>query len=120
MIENRKILNGQVYQFEMRFFIKRPFMKLQYIEFMHPPLSKISINDKTEVTILEMENYLFATEAKPLRGIFLHSDCEELQADIHTLQESFDKWLLCFHIEKCKAMIENRKILNGIFILALL
>ena len=60
-----------------------------------------------------MENYLFANEAKPLRGIFLHSDCEELQADIHTLQESSDKWLLCFHIEKCKAMIENRKILNG-------
>jgi hypothetical protein len=32
----------------------------------------------------------------------LHSDFSQM--DIHALQEWSDKWLLCFHPEKCKAM----------------
>ena len=41
---------------------------------------------------------------KAFRGIFQQSDCVGLQMNIQALQEWSDKWLLCFHPEKCKAM----------------
>ena len=62
------------------------------------------INDVSEVISLGIETYFFTDDTKAFIGIFQQSDCEELQTDIHALQEWYDKWLLCFHPEKCKAM----------------
>ena len=57
-----------------------------------------------EVTSVGTHTYLFADDTKAFRGIFQQSDCVGLQMDIYALQEWSDKWLLCFHPEKCKAM----------------
>ena len=59
-----------------------------------------------EVTSLGTETYLFTDDPKAFRGIFQHSDCQELQTDIHALQEWSEQCLLwlIFHPEKCKAM----------------
>jgi hypothetical protein len=57
-----------------------------------------------EVISVGTENYLFPDDTKAFRGIFQQSDCVGLQMDIHVLQEWSDKWLLCFHPQKCKGM----------------
>ena len=57
-----------------------------------------------EVTSVGTHTYLFADDTKAFRGIFQQSDCVCLQMNIHALQEWSDKWLLCFHPEKCKEM----------------
>ena len=69
-----------------------------------PILFVLYINDMSEVTSVGTHTYLFADDTKAFRGIFQQSDCVGLHMDIHALQEWSDKWLLCFHPEKCKAM----------------
>ena len=43
-------------------------------------------------------------DTKAFRGIFQQSDCEYLQRGIHAIHEWSEKWLLCFHPDKCKVM----------------
>jgi hypothetical protein len=69
-----------------------------------PILFVLNINDMPEVTSVGTHTYLFVDDTKAFRGIFQQSDCVGLQMDIHALQEWSDKWLLCFHPVKCKAM----------------
>lgn len=69
-----------------------------------PILFVLYINDMPEVTSIGTDTYLFADDTKAFRGIFQQSDCEHLQEDIHALHEWSEKWLLCFHPDKCKVM----------------
>ena len=71
---------------------------------LRPILFVLYINDMPEVTSVGTHTYLFADDTKAFMCIFQQSDCVGLQMDIHALQEWSDKWLLCFHPEKCKAM----------------
>lgn len=50
--------------------------------------------------------YLFAGDAKLFRAILEPEDCNKLQQDIHVynIQAWTDKWLLCFHPDKCKVI----------------
>ena len=65
-----------------------------------------------EVASVGTHTYLFADDTKAFRGIFQQPDCGHGQMDMHALQEWSDKWLLCFHPEKCKAMKIGKSRIN--------
>ena len=81
-----------------------------------PILFVLYINDLPDVTSVDTHTYLFADDTKVFRSVLNHSDITILQEDLHKMQSWTDKWLLCFHPDKCKVMrigtsnIEKRNI----------
>ena len=69
-----------------------------------PILFVLYINDLPDVTSEDTHTYLFADDTKVFRSIIDHSDCSILQRDLHNMQSWTDKWMLCFHPDKCKVM----------------
>ena len=67
-----------------------------------PLLFVIFINDLPDC--VTSDAYLFADDTKIFRIIGNDSDRDELQQDLHILDEWSKKWLLKFHPKKCKYM----------------
>ena len=69
-----------------------------------PILFVLYINDLPDVTHSDTNTYLFADDTKVFRAILEPEDCNKLQEDLYNMQAWTDKWLLCFHPDKCKVM----------------
>ena len=69
-----------------------------------PILFVVYINDLPDVIKHGSIPYLFADDTKVYHIIYCTKDCENLQKDIRAMQEWSEKWLLCFHSEKCKCI----------------
>ena len=67
-----------------------------------PLLFVIFINDLPDC--VRSSIYLFADDTKIYRRVSSKEDQDELQADLDSLQEWSNRWLLKFHPEKCKTM----------------
>jgi hypothetical protein len=59
--------------------------------------------------MVESATYLFADDAKNFREIREENDEQMLQADLDSLQSWSDTWLLKFHPNKCKVMLNVYK-----------
>ena len=70
-----------------------------------PLLFVIFINDICES--INSSSYLFADDTKLFRVIKSNSDIATLQADLNTMIDWSDKWLLRFNKEKCKLLSIN-------------
>ena len=72
----------------------------------------IYINDMPEM--VESATYLFADDTKIFREIRDENDEKMLQADLDSLQNWSDTWLLKFHPNKCKVMsVANKCVDKG-------
>ena len=69
-----------------------------------PILFVLFINDLPEVIKHGSVPFLFADDTKVYHKINCTKDCEDLQEDIKAMQLWSEKWLLCFHPDKCKCM----------------
>ena len=71
-----------------------------------PILFVIYINDMP----LEVKNqtYLFADDTKIYTRVKSNTDQTNLQKDLDSLHSWSDKWLLKFHLHKCKAVSINK------------
>jgi len=67
------------------------------------PLLFISyINDMPET--LSSFIYMYADDTKVVREVTTARDCEELRADLDSIQHWSEKWQLKFNSSKCKIM----------------
>ena len=62
------------------------------------------INDLPDVIKHGSIRFLFADETKIYQRINCSKDCEDLQEDIKAMQLWSEKWLFCFHPDKCNCM----------------
>ena len=69
-----------------------------------PLLFVLYINDLPDVVDKDSFVYLFADDTKVGRVIKTSQDNIQLQADINSLEEWSNKWLLKFHPDKCVSM----------------
>ena len=69
-----------------------------------PILFVLYINDLPDVIKNGSIPYLFADDTKIFHSIKCTQDCKDLQEDIKAMQVWSEKWLLCFHPDKCKCM----------------
>lgn len=69
-----------------------------------PILFVLYINDLPDVIKHGSIPYLFADDTKIFHSIKCLQDCKDLQEDIKAMQAWSEKWLLCFHPDKCKCM----------------
>ena len=69
-----------------------------------PILFVLYINDLPDVIKHGSIPYLFADDTKIYHSIKCTQDCKDLQQDIKVMQVWSEKWLLCFHPDKCKCM----------------
>ena len=73
-----------------------------------PILFVLYINDLPDVIKHGSIPYLFADNTKIYHSIRCNQECKDLQEDIKVMQAWSEKWLLCFHPQKCKCMrIDN-------------
>ena len=69
-----------------------------------PILFVLYINDLPDVIKHGSIPFLFAEDTNIYHRIKCTQDCEDLQEDIKAMQLWSEKWLLCFHPDKCKCM----------------
>ena len=69
-----------------------------------PILFVLYINDLPDVIKHGSIPFLFADDTKVYHRINCSQDCKDLQEDIKAMQLWSEKWLLCFHPDKCKCM----------------
>ena len=69
-----------------------------------PILFVLYINDLPDVIKHGSIPFLFADDTKIYHRINCTQDCEDLQEDIKAMQLWSEKWLLCFHPDRCKCM----------------
>jgi hypothetical protein len=73
-----------------------------------PILFVIYINDLPSCVLSDI--FLFADDTKVYREIECDADQEVLQRDLHSLFDWSERWLLCFHPDKCKVLqITNKR-----------
>ena len=67
-----------------------------------PILFVVFINDLPDC--VDSEVFMFADDTKLYRTIAHQSDIQTVQNDINNLFNWSEKWLLCFHLDKCKVL----------------
>ncbi|KAI8493802.1 hypothetical protein Bbelb_281490 [Branchiostoma belcheri] len=67
-----------------------------------PVLFTVFVNDMPEAVTSQLK--LFADDTKMYCPVTQEKHCEELQANLHKLEEWSTKWQLCFHPDKCTVL----------------
>ena len=68
------------------------------------------MDDIQETSLLGSELYVYADDSKLFR--YISGDSLELQSDLDSLSDWFNKWLLKLNINKCKVVSFGRNVIN--------